>query len=116
MNNKGIWNKIKEFFRNLFKSKKPKLLVEKSQSEAVEKNNVNTEISKEKFFDIYNKVKNKEVSLSSLSLDELKRIDAMLDEEIKMKTKKIDRQVTEINMRNMDIKFYKEKLKGIDNN
>ncbi len=106
MNNKGIWNKIKEFFRNLFKSKKEKLLAEKS--------NANTEISKETFFDIYNKVKNKEVSLDSLSLDTLRKIDLMLDEEIEMKTKKIDRQVTEINMKNMDIKYYKEKLEKIE--
>ena len=115
MNNKSIWKKIKEFFKNLFNLKNQKLLVKNNEIEDKERRNVNIKTSKEEFFDIYNKVKNKKIKLDSLSIEDLEKIDKMLDEEIRIKTNKVDVQITELNMKKMNIKFYKQKLNEINN-
>ena len=112
MSNKRIWNKIKEIFIKLFKAKKQKALAEKNEIKEAEEKSTKNRITKDEFFNIYNQVKKKEISLDSLTVEDLEKIDRMLDEEIEIKTKKIDRQITELNMKNMDIKFYKEKLNG----
>ena len=115
MKNKIILKKIKEFFKNLFNFKNKKLLVQNNEIKDKEGRNVNVGISKGEFFDIYNKVKNREIPLDSLGMEELRKIDLMLDEEIKIKTKKIDEQKTKLNMKKIDIKFYKQKLNEINN-
>lgn len=104
--------KIKGFFRKLFKKEQvtalPNPEPEKIEKDKDENNVLN--INKEESLKLYNDVKNNKVSLDSLTREQLIMFITLANEEIKILDKKIDNEITEINMYRKEIDFYEKKL------
>ena len=86
----NIFTKIKNFFRGLFSKKKEYNCTNSiaQNIQETEPNNIEQyETDKKEFLEIYEKSKKGEVDLLSLSPDALKKMCALLEEEIKMKEK-----------------------------
>ena len=101
----SIFDKIISFFKSIFHKKVDSKEVEPKEVENInEKNNIenvakeeNTneieKINKEKFFKLYEDVKNEKINVEDLSISEIIVINAMLKEEIDMKLKKLQEKV-----------------------
>ena len=101
----SILDKIKRFFKSIFHKKVDSKEVEPKEVENInEKDNIenvakeeNTneieKMNKEKFFKLYEDVKNEKINVEDLSISEIIVINAMLKEEIDMKLKKLQEKV-----------------------
>lgn len=101
----SIFDKIISFFKSIFHKKVDSKEVEPKEVENInEKNNIenvakeeNTneieKMNKEKFFKLYEDVKNEKINIEDLSISEIIVINAMLKEEIDMKLKKLQEKV-----------------------
>lgn len=101
----SIFDKIISFFKSIFHKKVDSKEVETKEVENInEKNNIenvakeeNTneieKMNKEKFFKLYEDVKNEKINVEDLSISEIIVINAMLKEEIDMKLKKLQEKV-----------------------
>lgn len=101
----SIFDKIISFFKSIFHKKVDSKKVEPKEVENInEKNNIenvakeeNTneieKMNKEKFFKLYEDVKNEKINVEDLSISEIIVINAMLKEEIDMKLKKLQEKV-----------------------
>lgn len=101
----SIFDKIISFFKSIFHKKVDSKEVEPKEVENInEKDNIenvakeeNTneieKMNKEKFFKLYEDVKNEKINVEDLSISEIIVINAMLKEEIDMKLKKLQEKV-----------------------
>lgn len=105
MNNEGkkekIWDKVKRFFKNIFRKNQKKVLPE-PQVKTTDK----LSKSKEEYLKLYKDVKDKKIDANILTDEDLKVLIAVAKEEIKFLDKKIDNERTEINMYKSKIEYY----------
>ena len=76
------WTKVMNFFKKVFKKDK----INKEQEKEVLVAQVRT---KEELMQIYNKAKKNEYDISHLELEEIKMLNELIEEEIKLKTEKL---------------------------
>ncbi len=82
-------NKIKRFFKNIISKNKIKRLDVPKESDIKQK-------SKNEFFELYNKVKNKTIDLQEIEREDLLKIRRLLLEELKIQDKKIEEEIVEL--------------------
>ncbi len=82
-------NKIKRFFKNIISKNKIKRLDVPKESDIKQK-------SKNEFFELYNKVKNKTIDLQEIEIEDLLKIRRLLLEELKIQDKKIEEEIVEL--------------------
>lgn len=78
---------IGQFFKNIF-TKKSKIRTLNPAKEEID--------TKKEFFNIYNKLKNKEISIKDVKEEDLKKINQLLEEEIKLNKKEYEKETNEI--------------------
>ena len=116
-------NKIKEFFKNLFSRRKIKY-IEAQKENDLDKNQIkekeNYKNEKNEFFEIYNKIKNREYDINNLTVQQAEKVRDMLKSEIALKKDKLNHEITELNILKVDNRIDEknriiELYKGIKN-
>ena len=123
----NIFSKIRKFLKNIFlgrsiKNKK----IEKSKIISLKVRRKKNRLGKrkksknipyqeylnekKKIFDIYNKVKENKIDIDELDMEELEKIEKIIKEELKIKYKKLEDTITELNIDKYKIKNYKGKI------
>lgn len=101
---KSIWEKIKNFFSNIFKKEKIEALPEPEEQPKIKMK------SKEEFLELYKKIKEDQVDIKTLSREDLIMFIKLGTEELKFLDKRIESEKTECNMYQKEIEFYQRKL------
>ena len=111
--------KIKAFFRKIFKKKQlvalpqPEEKAEIKTEEKVEESSKDVKLNKEESMKIYNDVKAKTISVDELTREQLIMFIMLATEELKVLEQKIDQETTEANVLKKDIEFYKTEFEKI---
>lgn len=97
----NFFQKIKEFFKNIFAKNKTQLLEEPKEN-SLNNNLTEQKISyqkeKNEFFEIYNKIKKGQYDLNNLTKEQAEKIIEILNSEIDLKKEKLGKSVTELNI------------------
>ena len=113
---KGLWEKIKNFFRKIFKKEKIKALpqpeqhIEEHIEEHQEEQPQPSMKSKEECLELYKKIKNDQVDIRTLEKEDLIMFIKLGTEELKFLEKRIESEKTEYNMYLKEIEYYQNKL------
>lgn len=75
-----------------------------------EKNKKSLNIDKKEFFELYKKVKSKEIDINTLDQEKKRRILIMIREEVNINSKKIDEKFSELNVSTENIKIYNKEI------
>lgn len=105
---KKIFEKIKRYFKRIFNRQNTKLIEESTI------NNVNKDINndefidekkkqKEEFFTLYNNVKNGTINVNNLMINDLIKVQFMMQKEIGILDEKINQKENEVNVQNTEI-------------
>ena len=105
---KKIFEKIKRYFKRIFNRQNTKLIEESTI------NNVNKDIKndefidekkkqKEEFFTLYNNVKNGTINVNNLMINDLIKVQFMMQKEIGILDEKINQKENEVNVQNTEI-------------
>ena len=117
---KSIWEKIKIFFRNIFKKEKIEALPEPdSELQLDQKQNEEIEVqhetesqesnrSKEEFIELYKKIKDDQVDIKSLTKEDLIMFIKLGNEELKFLDKKIENEKNELKIYKQEIDVYQK--------
>lgn len=117
MKENNIFNKIINFFKNIFRNQKKLPPVSNVENNSQEKSNISPiqttqnsveKADKKQFLDMYEKVKKGEVDILSIDPDETEKICMLLEEEIKLKEKLLDKKMSQISEIEENIKKLKE--------
>ncbi len=106
MNIDSIFNKIINFFKNIFNpiERLAEGNLEESTSGKVEnKPKTKAELKKEKYVELYHKVRNGEMDIKDLSFSELVAVNIMLDKEKEVLEKDVNKQLAENKAQNKKI-------------
>lgn len=117
---KSIWEKIKIFFRNIFKKEKIEALPEPdSELQLDQKQNEEIEVqhetesqesnrSKEEFIELYKKIKDDQVDIKTLTKEDLIMFIKLGNEELKFLDKKIENEKNELKIYKQEIDVYQK--------
>lgn len=97
MKNNNIFIKIKKFFKNLFNKTKALPLAENIEYKEEKVIAESNKLSKEQFFDLYEKLKKGDVDIFTIDPDEVEKMCILLEEETKFKEKLLTKRLAEIN-------------------
>ena len=100
----NIFTKMKNFFKKLFFKQEKK--VEVTERIAIVGEESKSQDSKKDFFKLYKQVRQGNVDLYSLETEELKKIKALMDEELRMRKEKLNQIITEVKMCEFKLKSY----------
>lgn len=117
---KSIWEKIKSFFKNIFKKEKIEALPEPdSELQLDQKQNEEIEVqhetesqesnrSKEEFIELYKKIKDDQVDIKTLTKEDLIMFIKLGNEELKFLDKKIETEKNELKIYKQEIDVYQK--------
>lgn len=113
MNNKelievkqNIFTKIKNFFKNIFAKNNKETGINSNGTIATQYSSTGNN-QKEKFFDLYNKIKAGNVNVFNVDIDKLQKVCQMLEEECKLKEIRLKNTRDEINIHRKNVMCYK---------
>ena len=96
-----IKNKIVQIINKIFKLPKANIVIKQEPKK---------QIDKETTLKLYKDLKNNKVSIESLSLDEIKILIKLADEEVNILKSKIENEITETKIAEGRIKYYQKRL------
>ena len=96
-----IKNKIVEIINKIFKLPKANTEIKQESKQPIDK---------ESTLKLYSDLKNNKVSIESLSLEEIKILIKLADEEVKILKSKLENEITEIKIVEGRIKYYQKRL------
>ena len=105
---KKIFEKIKRYFKRIFNRQNTEL-IEESTINHVNKDISNDELidekkkQKEEFFTLYNNVKNGTINVNNLMINDLIKVQFMMQKEIGILDEKINQKENEVNVQNTEI-------------
>ena len=109
---KKIFEKIKRYFKRIFNRQNTEL-IEESTINHVNKDISNDELidekkkQKEEFFTLYNNVKNGTINVNNLMINDLIKVQFMMQKEIGILDEKINQKENEVNVQNTEINILK---------
>lgn len=105
----------KENFFEKIKNKIIKIFSKKqNEKNTIQKINVSN-IGKEKFFDIYEKVKRQEIKIETLDKETIRKILVMTQEELNLNNKKIEQKLKQLEISLENIKMYNKEIELLKN-
>lgn len=105
---KKFFEKIKSYFKRIFNRQNTKL-IEESTIKNIDKDISNNEFidkkkkQKEEFFTLYNNVKNGTINVNNLMINDLIKVQFMMQKEIGILDEKINQKENEVNVQNTKI-------------
>ena len=109
---KKIFEKIKRYFKRIFNRQNTEL-IEESTINHVNKDISNDELidekkkQKEEFFTLYNNVKNGTINVNNLMINDLIKVQFIMQKEIGILDEKINQKENEVNVQNTEINILK---------
>ena len=114
-----IFEKIKRYFKRIFNRQNTEL-IEESTTNDVKKDISNDELinenrrkkkKKEEFLTLYNNVKNGTININNLMINDLIKVQFMMQKEIGILDEKINQKENEINVQNTEIQLLNKERK-----